>query len=84
MSRYQAFHRRFEERSVPLPPIDQYAVLAADQDRTLTPERLAQAHGTHAELRPALERLRALPLPFTEGVCETSTALAWIAEGGRS
>jgi hypothetical protein len=68
---------------VPLPPIDQFAVLAADQDRTLTPERLAQAHGTHAELRTTLERLRALPLPFTEGVCEPSTALAWIADGGR-
>jgi MFS family permease len=77
-----------EEEPVPLPPIDQLALLAAYQDLTLTPERLAQAHGTHTEGRPMLERVRALPLPFveseTEPVCEPATALAWIARGGRS
>jgi MFS family permease len=77
-----------EEEPVPLPPIDQLTLLAAYQDLTLTPERLAQAHGTHTEGRPMLERVRALPLPFveseTEPVCEPATALAWIARGGRS
>ena len=75
--------RHTEEEPVPLPPIERFALLATHQDLTLTPERLAQAHATHAEGRPMLERLRALPLSFTDEVAEPATALAWIARGGR-
>ncbi|GAA1280759.1 hypothetical protein GCM10009609_50830 [Pseudonocardia aurantiaca] len=71
------------EEPVPLPPIEQFAVLADNQDISLTPERLAQAHAAHTRYRADLERLRALPLPFTEPVTEPSTALAWIQQGGR-
>ncbi|HXV94621.1 MAG TPA: MFS transporter [Pseudonocardia sp.] len=75
--------RPSSEEAVPLPPVDQFAVLAANLDITLTPERLAQAHAGHARFRPDLERLRALPLPFVEPVTEPATSLAWIANGGR-
>jgi MFS family permease len=71
------------EEPVPLPPIEQFAVLADNQDISLTPERLAQAHAAHTRYRADLERLRALPLPFTEPVTEPSTALAWLQQGAR-
>jgi MFS transporter, DHA1 family, multidrug resistance protein len=69
---------------MPLPTIGELAVFAANQDITLAPERLAQAYDTHARSRHDLERLRALPLPFTGEVSEPATATAWIANGGRS
>lgn len=72
-----------KETSVPLPALEEFAALAANADITLTPARLAQAHATHSGYRADLERLRALPLSFTEPVDEPATALAWIAAGGR-
>jgi hypothetical protein len=69
---------------MPLPDIDGFAVIAAAQDITLVPDRLAQAHATHTAYHPDLQRLRALPLPYTEPVTEPATATAWIANGGRS
>jgi hypothetical protein len=72
------------EVRMPLPPIEEFAVFAANQDVALTPERLAQAYETHTRYRADLERLRAIPLPFTDPVTEPSTATAWIANGGRS
>lgn len=72
------------EVRMPLPPIEEFAVFAANQDLTLTPERLAQAYATHTAYRADLERLRAIPLPFTDPVTEPATATAWIANGGRS
>jgi MFS family permease len=72
------------EVRMPLPPIDRLAVLAENQDITLTPQRLAQAHATHAGYRPDLERLRALPLPFLDPTTEPGCAAAWIERGGRS
>jgi MFS transporter, DHA1 family, multidrug resistance protein len=73
-----------KEKIMPLPPPEEFAVLATNSDITLTPERFAQAYAAHVRYRPELERLRALPLPFVETVSEPATALAWIAEGGRS
>lgn len=72
------------EDRMPLPDIDGFAVIAAAQDITLVPDRLAQAHATHTAYHPDLQRLRALPLPYTEPVTEPATATAWIANGGRS
>ncbi|MEV0066502.1 MFS transporter [Amycolatopsis sp. NPDC050768] len=71
-----------KEESVPLPSPEEFAVFAANSDITLTPERLAQAYATHTHYRADLERLRRLPLPFTEPVSEPATALAWITKGG--
>lgn len=72
------------EDSMPMPDLDGFAVIAANQDIALSPERLAQAHATHARFRPDLERLRALPLSYTEPVTEPAHGPAWIANGGRS
>jgi len=68
---------------MPFPSIDQFQVLASNQDITLTPERLAQAYATHQASRPALEKLRRLPLSFLEP-SEPATALLWIHNGGQS
>lgn len=73
-----------KEALVSLPSPEEFAVFAANSDITFTPERLAQAYATHRKYRADLERLRQLPLPFTEPVSEPATALAWIARGGRS
>jgi hypothetical protein len=69
---------------VSLPPIEQFLTFAANQDITLTPQRLAQAYATHLRYRRDLARLRAIPLRFLEPVSEPATALAWIARGGES
>lgn len=69
---------------VPLPDLDGFAAIAAAQDITLAPDRIAQAHATYTGYHPDLMRLRALPLPYTEPVTEPATASAWIARGGRS
>jgi hypothetical protein len=68
---------------MPFPSIDEFQVLAANQDIVLTPERLAQAYAAHQATRPALESLRQLPLPFLEPA-EPAAALLWIRNGGRS
>ncbi|MFD2416018.1 MFS transporter [Amycolatopsis pigmentata] len=77
--------RPVKENFVPvssMPSLEEFTVFAANSGITLTPERLAQAYATHTRYRPDLERLRALPLPFTEPVTEPATGLAWIAGGG--
>jgi hypothetical protein len=66
------------------PTLDTIAVLAAHQGLGLPPERMEAAAATHAGLRPALLRLRALPLSYLEPVVEPATALRWIQRGGRS
>ena len=73
-----------KEELVPMPTPEEFTVLAANADISLTPERLSGAYATHTRYRPELERLRALPLPFTEPVTEPATALAWIAAGGKA
>ncbi|WP_160148822.1 MFS transporter [Amycolatopsis alkalitolerans] len=73
-----------KEELVPVPTPEEFTVFIANSDISLTPERLSQAYATHARYRPDLERLRALPLPFTEPVTEPATALAWIARGGKA
>ncbi|MCX4093875.1 MFS transporter [Nocardia sp. alder85J] len=72
-----------KEKIMPLPPPEEFAVLATNSDITLTPERFAQAYATHVRYRAELERLRAIPLPFVETVSEPATALAWIEDGGK-
>lgn len=79
-----SFHNPPKEVPVPMPSMDGFAVLAANQDITFTPDRLAQAHAVHERMRSDLERLRALPLSFTEPVIEPATADVWLARGGRS
>jgi MFS transporter, DHA1 family, multidrug resistance protein len=74
----------FLEVLVPLPSVDGFAVIAANQDITFLPERLARAHAVHERMRPGLDRLRALPLSFTEPVIEPATGDVWLAKGGRS
>jgi hypothetical protein len=73
-----------KEELVSLPSLEEFAVFAANSDITFTPERLAQAYAWHNKYRADLERLRRLPLPFTEPVTEPATALAWIARGDQS
>jgi hypothetical protein len=68
--------------SAPTPEI--LAVLAANQGLRLSADRIVQAAAHHAAARPALHRLRALPLSYLEPVIEPITALRWIENGGRS
>ncbi|WP_154756654.1 MFS transporter [Amycolatopsis pithecellobii] len=72
-----------QEELVPMPSPEEFTALATNSDISLTPQRLSQAYATHARYRPDLERLRALPLPFTEPVTEPATALAWISGGDK-
>ena len=69
---------------MPFPSTEDFEVLAAAQGITLTPERLAQAHGIHEAAAGQLARLRALPLSFLEPVSEPATAVAFIAGSERS
>lgn len=64
-----------------LPSIDDFAAVAADLGVTLRPERLRQAHETHAAMRGDVERIRAIPLPFLDPVDEPGHALAFIRTG---
>jgi hypothetical protein len=68
--------------SVPTP--ETIAVLSVNQGLSLSLERIAAAAAHHADARPALHRLRAVPLSFLEPVVEPITALRWIENGGRS
>ena len=68
---------------MPYPSIEDFAVLASSQDITLTPARLVQAYEAHRAARPALERLREVPLSFLEP-SEPGAALLWLKKGGRS
>jgi len=68
---------------MPFPSIDEFRVLATNQDIALTPERLAQAYAAHAATRSAVEALRARPLSFLRPA-EPAAALLWIRNGGRS
>jgi MFS family permease len=82
--RVQSHLTLVKEDLVPMPSPQEFAVFAANSDIILTPERMAQAYATHSRYRADLERLRQLPLSFTEEVSEPSTALAWIAKGGKA
>lgn len=68
---------------MPFPSIEDFAVLATGQGITLTPARLEQAYDAHKAARPALERLRGVPLPFLEPR-EPAAALLWLKSGGTS
>ncbi|MGX7680830.1 hypothetical protein ACSMXN_18235 [Jatrophihabitans sp. DSM 45814] len=52
-----------------------------DQAIQFEPERFASAAAIYAQLRPAIEALRAVPLAFLEPVDEPATALRWIERG---
>ena len=63
----------------PEPNAALFDALVADQDLDfLTPQRRADALATHLAMRPALLKLRAVPLRFTDPVDEPGTALAWL------
>ncbi len=62
---------------------DRYRAALADQGLPpLTDERLAAAVAVHQAMRPDLEALRAVPLPYLEPVSEPASALAWLERGG--
>lgn len=68
---------------MPFPSLDDYEVIARAQGITLTPERLAAAHATHAAAYGDMQALRSMELDFLAPV-EPSAAIGWIASGGRS
>jgi hypothetical protein len=47
----------------------------------LLPARVESAAATYAKLRPAIEELRRVPLPFLDA-WEPSAAISWIENGG--
>jgi hypothetical protein len=57
--------------------------ICANQDIALPDDLLAGALEGHRVLRPGLEELRRVPLPYI-GMVEPATATAWIENGGRS
>ena len=63
------------------PTVDDYRRVAADQGLHFRADRYPAALATHAALRPALTRLRQIPIPFLQGT-EPASALAWIENGG--
>jgi MFS family permease len=67
----------------PVPTPELFDALVADQGlEFLGPQRRAAALGTHLAMRPALLRLRAMPLRFLEPVAEPASALAWLDREG--
>jgi MFS family permease len=74
----------------PAPPAPQPTAalvdaLVADQGlEFLSPERRDAALATHRSMRPALLKLRAVPLRFIDPVSEPASALAWLESGGVS
>jgi MFS family permease len=74
------------EPALPVPPEPDaplFDALAADQGLGfLSPQRRADALAVHLAMRPALLRLRAVPLRFTDPVSEPATALAWLETAG--
>jgi MFS family permease len=70
-----------EPAPVPTPAL--FDALVADQGlEFLSPQRRTAALGTHLAMRPALLKLRAMPLRFLEPVAEPASALAWLDRGG--
>jgi hypothetical protein len=53
-----------------------------DQGIEFSAARLESAAQIYAGLRPGIERLRAVPLSFTDPVWEPGHALQWIESGG--
>jgi MFS family permease len=67
----------------PVPTPALFDALVADQGlEFLSPQRRAAALGTHLAMRPALLKLRAMPLRFLEPVAEPASALAWLEREG--
>ena len=67
----------------PVPTPALFDALVADQGlEFLSPQRRAAALGTHLAMRPALLKLRAMPLRFLEPVAEPASALAWLERRG--
>ncbi len=62
---------------------EDYERLAADQGFSFELSRYAAALTTHAGMRDALHRLRAVPLSFLEPT-EPNSALQWLENGGSS
>lgn len=66
------------------PAPDVITVMLADQGRDLLGPWREKALETHRAMRPGVERLRALPLPFYPAVDEPAAALSWIERGGKA
>jgi hypothetical protein len=66
------------------PSTEVLMVLAAHQDVTLPPHRVAEAAQGYAALADKIAEMRAVPFAFLEGVIEPATADRWIENGGRS
>jgi MFS transporter, DHA1 family, multidrug resistance protein len=67
----------------PVPTPALFDAMVADQGLDhLGPQRRAAALGTHLAMRPALLKLRAMPLRFLEPVAEPASALAWLEREG--
>jgi MFS family permease len=60
------------------------AAVLADQGRDLSPALRERALASHRAARPAIERLRAVPMSFYEAVDEPGEALAWLERGRAS
>ena len=67
-----------------MPPLAQLAAVARDQGVVLSEARLRQAYETHRTMRPDLEKLRELPMPYLGDTMEPLSCLVWIMDGGRS
>lgn len=59
-----------------------FQAIAEDLGVELPDHSLSGAVEEHARLRPELDRLRAIPLPYLD-LFEPATATQWIANGGR-
>ena len=69
----------------PVPTPELFDALVTDQGMGfLSAQRRAAALGTHLAMRPALLKLRAMPLNFLEPVAEPASALAWLERGGEA
>jgi MFS family permease len=69
------------DTSYPSPEL--FDAMVADQGlEFLSAERRRAALETHSTMRPALAKLRAVPLNFLEPVSEPASALAWLEHGG--
>lgn len=62
-------------------PEEMYSLIAADLGLTPDPARIAMAAATFAVQRDELVRLRAIPMPYLNGI-EPLSANEWIENGG--
>jgi hypothetical protein len=65
-----------------MPSAQTLRALAADLGISLSERHLTEAAKAHGRLRPELEALRQVSVPYLDEI-EPATALQWINSGGR-